>query len=147
MTTAITLPPWKPTDLPTLRAAYSDRTAALMAFFAGFAYSSYIESKGQLTVPEELSEMGVSRLSSFHNQLIDGWAYVAESDSLIVLSFRGTRSITNWETNLHTRLIHPEGTDRSLRVHQGFYRAFQMLSDGAKGVREKISDIKAATDG
>jgi hypothetical protein len=33
--------------------------------------------------------------------------YVVESDLLIVLAFRGTRSTINWETNLHAWLIHP----------------------------------------
>src|SRR5271166_6397993 len=66
---------------------------------------------------------------------------------LIVLAFRGTRSTTNWETNLHARLIHPAGTDARLRVHQGFYGAFERLSDGAKGIRQKINEIEAATVG
>jgi hypothetical protein len=42
--------PWKPSDLPTLRAAYSDRTAALMAYLAAFTYDTRIEAKGGLQV-------------------------------------------------------------------------------------------------
>jgi len=119
----------------------------LTAYFAGFAYSGSIETKGRISVPKELSDLGFNRLTSFHNDLSDGWAYVAESELLIVLAFRGTRSTTNWETNLHARLIHPAGTDARLRVHQGFYGAFERLSDGAKGIRQKINEIEAATVG
>jgi triacylglycerol lipase len=147
MTKPIGAPPWQPTDLPTLRAAYSDRTAALMAYFASFAYSSVIEVKGPVSVPKELTDLGFNRLTSFHNNLSDGWAYVMESELLIVLAFRGTRSVSNWETNLHTWLIHPGHTDAHLRVHQGFYNAFEKLSDGAKGIRQKITEIENATAG
>jgi hypothetical protein len=72
---------------------------------------------------------------------------VAESELLIVLAFRGTRSIANWETNLHAWLTHPAGADARLRVHQGFYRAFERLSDGAKGIRQKINEIEKTTVG
>jgi triacylglycerol lipase len=147
MTYPIGAPPWRPTDLPTLRSAYSDRTAALMAYFAGFAYSSTIEAKGPISVPKELSDLGFNRLTSFHNNLSDGWAYVVESELLIVLAFRGTRSTSNWETNLHAWLIHPARADARLRVHQGFYKAFEKLSDGTKGIMQKIKEIESATVG
>jgi triacylglycerol lipase len=130
MTNGIIAPPWSPADLPTLRAAYSDRTAALMAYFANFAYRAVIEARGVIGVPPEP----------------DGWAYIAESVALIVLAFRRTQSSLNWHTNFQTRLIHPAGTDTQLRVHQGFYTAFERLSDGAKGIREKITELQATSD-
>src|SRR6266404_3954409 len=66
MTNAINVPPWQPIDLPTLRAAYSDRTAALMAYFASFAYSRTIETTGEINVPQELSYLNFGRLTSFY---------------------------------------------------------------------------------
>jgi hypothetical protein len=51
----IAVPPWRPGDLPSLRAAYSDRTAALMAYLAAFAYDARIEATAQIAVPSELS--------------------------------------------------------------------------------------------
>jgi triacylglycerol lipase len=151
------LPPWKPADLPTLRAAYSDRTAALMAFLSDFAYSPVIEKKGNLVVPTELAALGFTDISCFHDKLTDGWAYIAESAPLIVLSFRGTHSLKNWLTNLsvalkrramlHDKLVQPENTDGALRVHQGFYQAFLGLSDGKKGIKEKIDELKTKTKG
>src|SRR5262249_36747188 len=74
--------PWKPSDLPTLRAAYSDRTAALMAYLAAFAYDTRIEAKGGLQVPQELAAFGFNTLTSFHNGMTDGWAYIAEGTDL-----------------------------------------------------------------
>src|ERR1700693_1354065 len=99
---------WKPSDLPTLRAAYSDRTAALMAYLDQFAYDKRIESKGVLPLPDALAQIGFQKLTSFHNGMTDGWGYVAEGKDLIALSFRGTASIANWNTDFRVGLIHPE---------------------------------------
>jgi triacylglycerol lipase len=142
--TAIALPPWKPADLPTFRAAYSDRTAALMAFLANFAYDSRVAKRGQLPVPTELDSLGFTQITGFHNQLTDGWAYIAESDPIIVLAFRGTKSAENWGTNLHAQLIHPAHTDGALRLHSGFYEAFEKLSDGKKGIIKKLDELRSS---
>ena len=148
-------PPARPPKLPSLRAAYSDRTAALMAYLAEFAYDRRIEAK-QLQLPRELAKIGFRDLTSFHNGMDDGWAYIAQGDELIVLSFRGTKSIQNWKTNFHVRLVHPDGTDQNLRVHEGFYNAFIALDDpnvrlgrkvGVLGLQRKMKEIKIATNG
>jgi triacylglycerol lipase len=143
----VPVPLWRPGDLPSLRAAYSDRTAALMAYLAAFAYDVRIEATTSIAVPDELSGFGFRRFTSFHNGLCDGFAYLAEGDDLIVLSFRGTQSLINWKTNLNARLIHPDATDRNLKVHEGFYRAFVMLTDGAQGVQDKMRQVKTTTNG
>jgi hypothetical protein len=139
-------PPWQPSDLPTLRAAYSDRTASLMAYLAAFAYDPRVEAYPP-TIPPELSNAGFERITSFHNGYTDGWAYILEGKDLIVLAFRGTVSQKNWHTNFNAALIHPPNTDTNLRVHEGFYGAFSKLSDGTKGIEEKIAEIKQATQG
>jgi hypothetical protein len=130
--------PWRPDNLPKLRAAYSDRTAALMAFLADFAYHPQITGKSA-NVPDELASLGFHKLSVFANGLTDGFAFIAESDALNVLSFRGTHSKANWNTNFRAGLINPKGTDPNLRVHEGFYGAFQGLSED--GLSEKIAAI------
>jgi hypothetical protein len=71
-------------------------------------------------------------------------AYIAESELLIVLAFRGTQSISNWRTNFHTWLIHPPDTDSRLRVHQGFYTAFERLSDGARGIKKAMEELHSS---
>jgi triacylglycerol lipase len=138
MMSATPVPPWRPTDLPTLRAAYSDRTAALMAYLSSFAYNKLIEKRGPIAVLPELTGLGFKALRVFHNHLTDGWAYLAESEAIIVLAFRGTQSAANWDTNCQTGMVHPTDTDSRLRVHQGFYSAFERLSDGEKGIRDQM---------
>ena len=116
--TPIAPTPWKPSDLPTLRAAYSDRTAVLMAYLAAFVYDRRIEAKGVLQVPPELAAFGFDKLTSFHNGMTDGWAYIAEGADLVALSFRGTSSTKNWDPDFRVTLIHPDNTDQQLRVHR-----------------------------
>ena len=145
--TPIAPTPWKPSDLPTLRAAYSDRTAALMAYLAAFVYDRRIEAKGVLQVPPELAAFGFDKLTSFHNGMTDGWAYIAEGADLVALSFRGTSSTKNWDPDFRVTLIHPDNTDQQLRVHEGFYRAFVKLNEGKLGIEDKMGAIKQATNG
>ncbi len=136
--------PPRPRDLPSLRAAYSDRSAALMAYLAAFAYHPIIEVKGAPPIPTELSQLGFTSLATFANGLTDGFAFVAEGSDLSVLSFRGTQSEANWNTNFHAGLIWPTGTDPNLRVHEGFYKAFEGLAED--GLKEKIPAIIDAID-
>ncbi|MCI0735773.1 MAG: lipase family protein [Beijerinckiaceae bacterium] len=136
-----------PADFPTLRAAYSDRTAALMAQLAAIAYNQSIEAKPAVLVPPPLSVLGFSNFWAFHNGMTDGFAYIARSPDLIVLSFRGTRSVQNWETNFRVHMTHPPGTANRLLVHDGFYHAFKLLADGADGIGERLEAIKKDTQG
>lgn len=133
---------WNPRDLPTLRAAYSDRTSALMAYLAAFAYDASIEASPPLQVPPLLRSLGFNQIWSFHNGLTNGWAYIAVSPDIIVLSFRGTQTKKDWEIDFQAALIHPDGADGKLLVHCGFYRAFRMLADGPSGLGAAIAEIK-----
>jgi hypothetical protein len=135
-----------PADLPSLRAAYSDRAAALMAHLAAFAYDHSIEGKPPMQVPALLSSLGFTEFWPFHSGLTNGWAYIARGPDLIVLSFRGTQSVQDWKTDFRVALIHPPGTDKELLVHEGFYHAFDMLASGSGGLRARLDQIKADTE-
>jgi triacylglycerol lipase len=135
-----------PHNLPTFRAAYSDRTAALMAQLASIAYDNtpYEDPKTRMeirpipktwiTAPASLQALGFDEVMYFFNHRVDGWAYIAVSDAMIVLSFRGTQSLKNWGTNLGALLVPVFGSDaiKQLMIHKGFYSAYQdMRADGA----------------
>jgi len=79
--------------------------------------------------------------------MTDGWAYIAEGADLVALSFRGTSSTKNLDTDFRVTLIHPDNTDQQLRVHEGFYRAFVKLNEGKLGIEDKMGAIKQATNG
>ena len=59
------------------------------------------------------------------------------------IAFRGTASVANWETNLHAAMVHPDATDPNLRVHEGFFAAFNKLYDGESGLRARLSQAAA----
>jgi hypothetical protein len=132
-----------------MRAAYSDRSAALMATLAQLAYifPPAGGTPGPASAPIEVAELGFDKITYFHNGLKDGWAFLAEGPDIIALAFRGTASIRNWETDFQVRMLWPPNTDNSLRVHEGFYRAFSLLSDGEKGIRAKLQEVETATSG
>jgi hypothetical protein len=138
----------KTSELPQLRAAYSDRTAALMATLAELAYAYPPEGSpaGSASVPAALAALGFDNVTYFHNGRIDGWAFLAESPELIAIAFRGTTSAANWNTNLHASMVHPDRTDRNLRVHEGFFAAFKDLSEGALGLEACLQLATARGD-
>src|SRR5208283_6137264 len=89
-------------SLPFLRAAYSDRAAALMARLSRLAYDfpeGNVFPPSNAPIPKEFAELGFEKITYFNNKLYDGWAYVVESPDGIVIAFRGTTSPKNWETN------------------------------------------------
>jgi hypothetical protein len=137
-------------DLPILRAAYSDRTAWLMASLARLAYTYPTDGRRgpRSDIPQDLAAYGFDRITYFHNGLTDGWAFIAEGRDLIVVAFRGTKSIRNWKTNFQMEMINPAGlTDPKLAVHKGFLQAFRALSNGEEGLKSAVERIKLESEG
>jgi triacylglycerol lipase len=136
-------------DLPLLRAAYSDRTASLMSTLARLAYDFPPDGSAPgpaPVIPSEFAALGFDRITYFHNGLHNGWAYIVEGAHIIAVVFRGTKSIQDWETDFNIGMVNPLNTDPKLRVHRGFYQAFCALSDGQRGLREKIDELKATQE-
>jgi triacylglycerol lipase len=99
------------------------------------------------SAPTEFSELGLSSITYFHNGMTDGYAYLAEGNRLIVLAFRGTSTPKNWKTNFQVGMINPKGTDAHLLVHEGFYRAFTVLSSSERGITEFLREVISRTAG
>lgn len=140
----------KAADLPVLRAAYSDRTAALMATLSRLAYDFPPTGSSPglcVSTPQEFSSHGFDRITYFHNGRIDGWAYLVEGPELAVIAFRGTKTIKNWDTDFEVGMLRPENGDPQLLVHEGFYRAFKDLCDGPKGLSNSVKDLISRTNG
>ena len=76
-------------DLPVMRAAYSDRSAALMATLARLAYNfpPVGGTPGPASIPIEVSKLGFNKVTYFHNGLKDGWAFLAEGPDIIAITF------------------------------------------------------------
>ncbi len=142
---------------PTWRAAYSDRTAALMAAFSQLAYVPFetgevVAADAVSGAPEETSGRrqlrgllgagGFQLVATFNSD--DTQAYLASRpDQFSVLAFRGTTDLRDWETNarigrkvFHSNVPLNRGRRRLDRgaapevfVHEGFLHAYEVCGD------------------
>lgn len=116
---------------PIARAAYSDRTAWLMAEFSRLAYMPF--EKHETTLGLTLLEADFQLVQTFDNNGTQ--AFLAKRDSFAVLSFRGTEPdgrdvLTDLKAGLRR-------TRKGL-LHTGFYQAFKGV---AQEIREAVLDL------
>ena len=119
---------------PTLRAAYSDRTCALMSALCLIAYDKFEDPShvGLESMRLRLARGGF-RLINTYDPRASTEAYLAVSEEFAVLAFRGTTDATDWNSNLNARLLPLDPERPTVRVHAGFLQAF----------REVQQDIRA----
>lgn len=123
---------------PTWRAAYSDRTCALMASLCGVAYDTFEDQTGAgLALMEARLDSGAFKLVKVYDTPIGTQAYLALSDQMTVLAFRGTQDRRDWAVNLDSSLVPLHQAVGSVHVHRGFLEAFQKVE----------ADIRADLDG
>ncbi|MEN9873983.1 MAG: hypothetical protein RL186_880 [Pseudomonadota bacterium] len=126
------LTPAQAQSLPTWRAAFSERTAELMAHLALLAYE-----RDDDVLARALAEGGFELLALYNEGVAQ--AFLARSQEFAVLAFRGSDSFADWRANmmwlsttLNTRL-------GQVRVHQGFYSAYEQVAARiAKDLDDKI---------
>lgn len=132
------LTPAEADSAPTWRAAYSDRTSALMAAFSELAYLPFEEGAGGPPQPGQpraereggrdelqaaLAAGGFELRAVFNKDDTQGY-FAVRPDQFAVLAFRGTTDFSDWITNLQIgRVPLPERPD--VRVHKGFLGAFR----------------------
>jgi len=139
------LPSLTPADaaaLPTWRAAYSDRTAAMMATFSWLAYLPF-DPEGKSTAREghrtkampngpadlelKLKNGGFKLVQIFDWDNVQAFLAV-NPDEFAVLAFRGTANREDWGINLNARTVPMQGFP-AVRVHEGFWNAFLAQRD------------------
>jgi triacylglycerol lipase len=109
-------------NLPTWRAAFSERTAELMAKLALLAYQPDTKR-----LALELSQGGFELLATYDVGVSQG--YLAKTPDFAVLVFRGSDSYADWRTNLASRAIPLSTSLGRVRVHEGFKKAFDLIGD------------------
>ena len=136
------------TEIPTLRAAYSDRAAAIMAAFCQNAYLPFdVPPKRGRGPKATTTDDGMSQLAKaladgdfrlvkvFNHAEVQGFLAVRDDD-FAVLAFRGTSSLQDWGVDLNAGLR--SKTDfKGVRLHSGFWNAFA-------GARAEIETAVAA---
>lgn len=113
---------------PTWRAAYSDRTCALMASLCAIAYDNFEDPTGvSLGTMRARLKTGGFELVAVYDTSIGTQAYLATSDQMTVLAFRGTQDRADWAVNLGAGRKPLRAGDDTVRVHEGFLKAFRSV--------------------
>ncbi len=127
-------------DSPILRAAYSDRTAWLMAEMSKLAYTKFEDSEEKMNELKASLQIAGFNLGDTFNGANGTQAFLAirEQDKMAVLAFRGTEK-TSWydiKADIDARFyMDSEGT----MIHNGFYLAFQSVE---QEIRDKVLPFK-----
>lgn len=127
-------------DLPSLRAAYSDRAAALLARLCMLSYLPFETDDGERDLRAALDALGFTLTNAYAKPLPrkrfaalmrnrGTEAYLAENEKMAVLVFRGTTDGTDWSTNFNINkknifVGYYDGEENYVKVHSGFYKAF-----------------------
>jgi hypothetical protein len=107
-------------SLPTWRAAFSERTAELMAKLALLSYEADLERLSKLL------NQGQFMLLAAYDQ--DGsQAFLARADDFAVIAFRGTDSYRDWKTNLMSESVSVDTRLGSVKIHKGFKKAYDRI--------------------
>ena len=132
----ITIGPDEAKSLPTWRAAFSERTAELMAKLALLAYESDLEKLSQLL------KAGQFTLLASYDQ--DGsQAFLALADDFAVIAFRGTDSYADWKTNLMSEAVLVDTRLGSVEIHKGFMKAYNRIgAEVLADVNRLVPDTK-----
>lgn len=130
-------------ELPVARAAYSDRTAWLMAVLSKLAYERHEDSDDKiLALNSTLSEAGLVLVATFDNQESGTQAFLARNpDNFNVLVFRGTEKDGKdiW-TDIKARYYDtPEG-----KAHKGFAMAYESIRRDIENELTILRDNKKA---
>jgi triacylglycerol lipase len=109
-------------SLPTWRAAFSERTAELMAKLALLAYEPDLAA-----LTQQLSHGGFELLGTYDEEVSQG--FLARTPDFAVLVFRGSDSFADWRTNLASRAVPLRTSLGRVRVHKGFKNAYDLIGD------------------
>jgi triacylglycerol lipase len=129
------LSPTQSEAVPAWRAAYSDRTSALMALFCELAHDTFVADQAppdQARAPANAGETGRNelkrRLEAGRFRLVQVFsndqAFLAVREGrFAVLAFRGTQGKELLDTDLNLRLVPLPGV-QGVMVHCGFLEVF-----------------------
>jgi triacylglycerol lipase len=136
-----TIEPDELTSIPTFRAAYSDRTALLMAKLAHRAYVRFdADDEAFASFSGDLASLGLRECDKLIDPDVGTAGFVVASDDLIAVVFRGTEDELDWRSNVRAAWIVLQG---GVRVHTGFFQAYRPIRDRLFATVERLLKAKA----
>lgn len=113
-------------NIPTFRAAYSDRTALLMAKLAKRVYDPFNDDKSLAAFQAVFTPLGLEVCERLIDEEAGTAGAVLASQELVVIVFRGTENLLDWRTNMRVAWTELQG---GVRVHTGFFRAYKPIRE------------------
>lgn len=129
---------------PVRRAAYSDRTAWLMAEMSRLAYLVFEKDDAELK--NTLSRADFALVRFFNCDGTQAFLAKRDFDNMVVLAFRGTEKEDPRDiiTDLDARFYKDE---KGVKMHDGFYRAFKCVEQNIYSEVEKIKECSLYVTG
>lgn len=132
---------------PIRRAAYSDRTAWLMAEMSSLVYLRF-ERNGELlnNLKAQLLKANFDLFQTFNRDGTQGFLAKRDSDRMAVLAFRGTEKEDPRDiiADLNARFY---VDDKGVRVHDGFYRAIKCVEKDVARACGQLKDYSLYVTG
>jgi hypothetical protein len=124
-------------NLPIARAAYSDRTAWLMAEMSRLAYMKFEVNPDALKAA--LSQANFELVQVFNTEGTQAFLAIRNSDKMSVLSFRGTEKEDPRDivTDLNATFYRDE---KGVKIHNGFHKAFELVRKDIVAAAEKVKN-------
>lgn len=125
-------------NLPVQRAAYSDRTAWIMASMAQLAYDGFERDEQALELLKvKLKGGGFELLETFNSPETDTQAFLVSTDKYAVLAFRGTEVSKTEDIKIDAEAIRVSTIEG--KVHEGFLKAYQSVE---KDIMDSLPKVK-----
>jgi hypothetical protein len=126
---------------PIYRAAYSDRTAWIMASMAHLAYDRFEDSRiARKLFIAKLQGGGFKLIKTFYSQKTDTQAFLAESnDGYAVLAFRGTEVSKRQDLKIDAQAMRVSVLEG--RIHGGFRNAYESVAKEIERSILKLRDV------
>jgi len=125
---------------PIKRAAYSDRTAWVMASMAQLVYEQFEEggSVRELLL-EKLKGGGFKMVAEFNDTKTDTQAFLVTNDEYAVLAFRGTEVSKKADIAIDAKAIKVSVIEG--RVHSGFLGGYNSVRNDILKALKKVSEL------
>ena len=124
---------------PTKRAAYSDRTALLMAQLSMLAYERFENGPSFQDILRHKLEIGGLTLEGVFD--VEGTqGFVCSTERLAAVVFRGTTDAEDWGANLNARRVVIKNHPKRVRAHAGFLGAYQKVEESILQILKGIDD-------
>jgi len=124
---------------PILRAAYSDRTAWLMAEMSKLAYFKFEDTELD-KLKHVLNQADFELLAVFNNEGTQAFLTKRNKDKMAILAFRGTEKedprdvVTDLKASFYK-------DNKGIEIHDGFYKAFKVVEKDALKEVDKLKEF------